>query len=85
MAADRDPLAARTGFSNLFGKLDDEPVNGMKLPIVVVKVAKERAAAAELPYQEYLREIITIGVMGRGEVERKFARRLDAIEGKVKE
>jgi hypothetical protein len=86
MAADRRPAAtARAGFTNLFGKIDDAPVNGLKLPLEVMEAAKAKAVEANLPFQEFLREVVTIGVMGREEVKRRFDARLDTIAGKVKE
>lgn len=85
MARSREPSASRSGFTGLFGKIDDEPVNGLRLPITVIERAKQRAVEAGLPFHEYLREIVTLGVMGRDEVERRFRARLDAIERKVHE
>jgi hypothetical protein len=79
------PKFARSGFTGLFGKLDDRPVNGLKLPIEVVERARERAGEAGLPFHEYLREIVSLTVMGRDEAERRFRTRLDAIAGTVKE
>lgn len=83
--ADRDPDFSRSGFTGLFGKLSSEPINGLKLPIVVEEKAKLMAAEAHLPYSEWLREVISLAVMGRDEAERRFRARLDAIEGKVEQ
>lgn len=77
-----DPLFSRSGTSGLFGKLSQDSIKNLKLPIVVEEQAKLLAVEAHLPFSEYLRELISISVMGRNEVERRFRARLDAIEGK---
>jgi hypothetical protein len=79
------PAFSRSGVTNLFGKVDSVSLKDFRLPAVVLERAKERAADAGLPLQEYLREMVTLGVMGREEVERMFARRLDAMTGKARE
>lgn len=76
---------SRSGFTNLYGKLSDEPINGLKLPIEVLERLREEAGVVGLPFHEFLREVLTLRVFPREEVERAFAKRLDAIEGKVKE
>ena len=83
--ADRDPNFSRSGFTGLLGKLSEEPINGLKLPIIVEEKAKLLAAEAHLPFNEWLREVISISVIGRDEMERRFRARLDSIVGPVKE
>jgi hypothetical protein len=80
-----DPHFARSGTSGLLGKLSEDPINGLKLPVVVEEKAKLLAAEAHLPYLEWLRECISLAVIGRDELERRFHARLDAIEGKTQE
>jgi hypothetical protein len=77
------PMFGRTGVTSSFGKLDDSPINGLKLPLEVMERAKARAIDAGLPFKEYIREIVVMGVMGRDEVQRRWAERMDAIAGKV--
>lgn len=83
--ADHDPRFARSGTSGLLGKLSEEPINGLKLPVIVEEKAKLLAAEAHLPFLEWLREVVSLSVMGRDELERRFRARLDAIEGKGNE
>lgn len=80
-----DPHFARSGTSGLLGKLSEESINGLKLPVIVEEKAKLLAVEAHLPYLEWLRECISLTVMGRDELERRFRARLDAIEGKAGE
>lgn len=86
MGERKDQLAfARSGQSGLFGKLADEPINGLKVPREVQDRLLEMSHEAGLPFQELIRELLTIAAFGRAEVERRFQARLDAIEGKVEQ
>lgn len=79
------PKFSRSGFTNPWGKLDDEPIQAFKVPQVVKARLKEQAAEAGLPFHEYLREIVTIAAMGRGAVKDAYASRVDAIAKTLKE
>lgn len=68
----------------MFGKLEKTPVPGLLLPVEVTEKAARLANERGLPFQEYLREVFVAHVMGREEVERRFAQRLDAILGSTK-
>lgn len=85
MPRERMPAFARTGNTNLFGKLDPKRINDFKLPTEVLDRAITRANEFGMPLQEYLREVVCIGVMGREEVERRVRARIDAMTGKPRE
>lgn len=77
--------ASRSGFTNPFGKMDDEPIQAFKVPHAVKARLREQASEAGLPFHEYLREIVTIAAMGRGAVKDAYASRVDAIAKSLKE
>ena len=77
--------AGRTGYTHPFGKLDDEPLPATKVPTAVKQKLQADASKAGLPLQEYLRELVTIAAMGSDVVKDAYAKRIDAIAGKLKE
>lgn len=79
------PRMARSGFTNPFGKLDDEPIPAFKVPAIVKSRLHEQAQAAGLPFHEYLREVVTIAAMGRDAVKDAYAQRVEAIAKTLKE
>jgi hypothetical protein len=75
--------AARSGFTSPFGKLG-EPF-WMQLPIDIEEIHRRRASEAQLPWREYVREVMCIAAVGREQAERAAADRISAIAGKLPE
>lgn len=77
--------AARTGFTNIFGKLG-KPLNGLTLPLDIEEGMRKRwMAQGHGSFLEFIREVIVVAEVGRSAVEDAQRRRLDAIEGKQQE
>ncbi len=92
MAGDRTEIApeflarfARSGFTNPFGKLDDDPIPAFKVPLVVRQRLQTMANEVGMPFQEFLREVLTIAAMGPDAVKDAYVQRVESIGKTLKE
>lgn len=79
------PRFARGGFTNPFGKISAKALRNIRLPMAVQEELERQAAEIRIPVHEFVRELVTVRVMGTDRVKATFAKRIEAIDGSVSE